>query len=136
MKNTGQLKIIKLIKDYCELEDGFYIEKYLELILVCIDPNVYISRRALKHFVERRRGELLKNNSLTKTVEILISMILYIQEIVNDSNNITTEELGNKIIYEKIYNKENYLSIRVVTEIIENKQEIKSLHFVKMKKSP
>jgi hypothetical protein len=136
MKKINKLKITKLIEEYYNLEDGFYIEKHLELILICVDPNVYISRRALKHFVERRKWELLKNNTSAKIIEILIFMILYIQVVIKDSDNITTEELENKIIYEKIYNKENDLSIRVVTEIVKYRQEIKSLHYIKIKKPP
>lgn len=136
MENKSKLKIIQLIKEYCELEDGFYIEEYLELIQVSIDPNVYISRRALKHFVERRKEELLKNNNLTKTIEILISIVLHVQHVVRYSDSITMEELGKKIIYEKTYNKENNLSIRVVVEIVENRQEIKSFHYIKIKKPP
>ena len=136
MENKSKLKIIRLIKEYCELEDGFYIEKYLELIQICTDPKVYISRRALKHFVERRKEELLKNNNLAKTRKILISIVLYIQEVVKESDNMTADESGKKIIYEKIYNKENNLSIRVVVEIMDNRQEIKSFHYVKIKKPP
>jgi hypothetical protein len=136
IENKNKLKIIKLIEEYCELEDGFYVEKYLELIIVCIEPDVYISRRALKHFVERRKVELLKNNSLTKTIEILISMVLYIQEVVKNSDSVTIEELGSKIIYEKLYNKENDLSIRVVTELVSNERQVKSIHFIKTKIPP
>jgi hypothetical protein len=136
MENKIKLKIIRLIKEYCVLGDGVYIKKHLELIQVCTDPDVYISRRALKHFTERRKVELLKNNSFNKTIEILISMVLYMQKVFKGSDNITIEESGNKIIYEKFYNKENGLSIRVVTEIIKNRQEIKSLHYIKIKKPP
>lgn len=63
-------------------------------------------------------------------------MILYIEKVVKNSDNIIIEESGYKIIYEKIYNKENNLSIRVVIEIVENRYEIKSLHYIKIKKPP
>jgi hypothetical protein len=108
----------------------------MELLTLCINPRVYISRRALKHFVERRKGEILKNNNLDKTTNILISMVLYIENIIIKPDKIIVYELENKIIYEKIYNNENHLSIRVVTELVLSKTQIKSIHLIKTKIPP
>jgi hypothetical protein len=108
----------------------------MELLTLCINPRVYISRRALKHFVERSKGEILKNNNLDKTTNILISMVLYIENIIIKPDKIIVYELENKIIYEKIYNNENHLSIRVVTELVLSKTQIKSIHLIKTKIPP
>ncbi len=134
MKNKIQIE--KLIRKYIELDVGFHIEDHLSLILICNRPAIYISRRSLKHFVERRRVELFKNNGFSETIDLLFSMIMYIEKAVKDSDLITIKEFENKIIYEKVYKPENNLSIRVITEVVENHQEIKSLHFVKIKKPP
>lgn len=136
VKNEDKIHIKRLIKEYCYLEDGFHIENYLDLILICDEMNIYISRRSLKHFIERRKKELLKNNNLNKTIEILISMVLYIDDIIKNPDFIKIEKLKDKIIYEKVYDEKRFLSIRVVTEIVKNNQEVKSLHFVKIKKPP
>ena len=108
----------------------------MELLIACIDPNVYITRRALKHFIERRKVEMLKNNNLNQTINILISMVLYIENIITNPDKVMVHNLENKIIYEKVYDIENCLSVRVVTELVLNKRQIKSIHFIKTKIPP
>ena len=54
---------------------GFKIAKHLDLLEVCSNPEVYISRRALKHFVERRKDELIIRHSDFEALERIYFII-------------------------------------------------------------
>lgn len=65
-------KVLHLVRLYFKMDDGAKISKHTELIYLCTlekhsieNENifrlpVFISRKALKHFVESRKNELLK----------------------------------------------------------------------------
>jgi len=96
--------------------------------------EVYISKRALKHFVESRKIELVSKHD-----------DLYIQKrlfyIINNIENV----LKNHDLYEFI-NDRHYFSknlctidiskIRIVLEVIDNHFEIVTMHFQKLKTLP
>ncbi len=120
-----------MIKEYSVLENGACVAFHMELLCVCVNPAVYISRRALKHFVERRGIELLKNKTKTDVVNTMTCMISYVQEILICPDNVYFDQIDNKYLYERIYS--GSLSLRVILEPRESHFEIKSIHFLKRK---
>ncbi|MBC7766832.1 hypothetical protein H7Y21_02460 [Arenimonas sp.] len=129
-------KIKKLIKEYYQLENGFHIKNQTNLLRVCGKPEVYISRRALKHFIERRKPELLKNYNLDESIEILISILYAARNVIKHPDREIVEEILNKITYEKVFKAMRNLSIRIVTEALFDKRQIKLLHLIKTKIPP
>lgn len=125
------LHIISLIIQYSYLEDGVFVELPTELLCLSEYPEVYISRRSLKHFIERRKKELLKSNSYQNTLTMLISMIFYISKVMCRPDKIVVYFKENKYVYQKIYAYKKELSLRVVLEEVGGHFEIKSIHFIK-----
>lgn len=116
------------------LEIGVPIDKHDELLRVISNPLTYISRRALKHFVERRKSEMFTTkdrieifNRLYFAIDNLELSILKYDELIVEEND--------KKIYLKNFGIEIKSSIRIVTERIGDHQEIKSIHFHKNKKT-
>jgi hypothetical protein len=124
---TEIYKIKRLILEYYELEPGVYIDKNEELLTVLYDPKVCISRRSLKHFVERRKSENLEIVMLHKAIDFIKPTIL-LHDIVEYFE-------PNKYIYTKHFYHLNMPSLRVVTEIIDNHLQIKSIHYRVYKKT-
>ncbi|MEN9604858.1 MAG: hypothetical protein RJB39_543 [Candidatus Parcubacteria bacterium] len=120
-----------MVKEYSLLENGAYIAFHTELLCVCINPTVYISRRALKHFVERRGPELVKNKTKGDVVDTMVSMISYLQEVLMYPNSIYFDQAEDKYQYQKGYDQS--VSIRVIFEDRGDHFEIKSIHFLKNK---
>lgn len=116
------------------MKPGDPIEFYMELLCVCIDPEVYISRRSLKHFVESRSGEM-KDRTKEDIIKYLYFAIDNLEYTLHTYNSIEFQEDYKKYIYTKHFGKEMKSSIRIVTEIIESHQEIKSIHYKKNKKA-
>lgn len=129
-------KIKKLIKEYYQLENGFLIKNHTNLLRVCGKPEVYISRRALKHFIERRKPELLKNYDSNGSIKILISILFSARNVLKNPDLVIVEEIQNKITYEKVFKALRNLSIRIVTETLFDKRQIKSLLLIKTKIPP
>jgi hypothetical protein len=124
---TEIYKIKRLILEYYELEPSVYIDKNEELLTVLYDPKVCISRRSLKHFVERRKSENLEIVMLHKAIDFIKPTIL-LHDIVEYFE-------PNKYIYTKHFYHLNMPSLRVVTEIIDNHLQIKSIHYRVYKKT-
>ncbi len=134
IKNIPHIcKIKKLIREYYYLETGFLIPKYSELLKVVHNPRIYISRRALKHFVERRKEELHLKYGEGVAFDRLYFAI--------DSMEITIQKYDSRIfekgkfIYSKYFDTKYKSFLRIVTEIVNNHEEIKSIHFKKNKKA-
>lgn len=129
----------KLVKIYADLEPSNLINNHLELLRVCTIQNskhsdhphdmvrVYISRKALKHFVESRIYELRKRHSPMQIMETICFALDSIQETVT---NFDLYELKPpKHFYTKDYSFLGKPQLRILLEHTDDKLEIVSIHF-------
>lgn len=110
---------------------GVIIDRPKDLIKFDNNYDIYISHRALKHFVESRKYEMKESFS----DEDIISNLLYAVDNViltyTDFDKIEFKE-PDRIIYSKNYIEINK-SIRIVLRSVQNRLEICSTHFQKSK---
>ena len=151
MEDTDERRIEKIqewAKSYYYLEVGIVIEKHLELLRVFDirgfeniathphrEKRVYISRKALKHFVEERKAELKKHHTEEESLKRIDFVIGEIKEVVVNYHSYTRERMDNGIekhFYVRKYQGEP--SIRILLEEKDDNLEICSLHFSKNKK--
>ncbi len=123
-----------MIFQYLELNPGEPIEKYKELLCICFKPEVYISRRALKHFVESRSREM-KLKSKEEVLYYLYFAVESAESVILNYDSLIKQNIETKYIYSKHFGSELKSSIRIVTEMIDSHQEVKSIHFQKNKKA-
>jgi len=94
------------------------------------DKDVYISKRALKHFVESRSGELFGWND-----EYIINRLHFI--IFNIENVLYKHDLFQTMNSRHYYSKDfSYMCmpiIRIVLEPVNNHFEIVTMHYKKIK---
>ncbi len=134
-------KIRGIIAAYYDLPNGYKIENPDELLALFAINNhlhphngliVYISRRSLKHFVERRKEELLKNNNRDRSLAFMCFIVENIQATILEFDS-CTKEITGKCFYKKRYpiSSKRQRSIRIVLEIKESRLEIISIHLRK-----
>lgn len=128
-------KIKKLIRIYLKLGNGVLIHNYEELICISSLHNIYISRRSLKHFVERRKTELNIRYERLDVLKRLYFVIDSIEDVFENKDTYEVSDMG-RMIYTKNYNNLDRSSVRIVLESTENRLEIVSMHFKKNKKLP
>ena len=116
------------------MNPGEPIEKYKELLCICFKPEVYISRRSLKHFVESRSKEM-RLKSREEVIHYLYFAIEHAEVVFSEHDHFIHENMAKKYIYTKFFIGEIRSSIRIVTEEVDFHQEIKSIHFQKNKKA-
>ena len=104
----------------------------MELLKVSNNPKVYISRRALKHFVERRKGEM-KQKNVDDVLQRLYFIIDRCEQVLCTYDSLDQEKSRN--IYAKFYEYELNASIRIVTEQYKDVESIVSIHIQKYKKA-
>jgi len=135
MPDKNLQRIFDLVKEYSLLPKGILIEKHTETITVveisepefANSKNVLITRRAIKHFVERRMEEFLKRNDFEKALKILVNIIFSLDDVFVNYDSVILDKGGLDIIFEKRSQYNNFI-IRVV---VENKREglfIKTIH--------
>ena len=101
-------------------------------MIVCELDNkkVYISKRALKHFVESRSEELVTYNE-----EYILERLYYI--IDNIENVLHNYEFFQKIDNRLYYTKDFFYpirpSIRIVLELVGTHFEVVTMHYKKTK---
>lgn len=129
----------KLAKIYIELPTRSFINKHLELLRVCTIQNsihsehphhmvrVYISRKALKHFVESRSYELQKRHTPEQIMETICFVLDSIQETVTNFDLYELEP--PKHFYTKDYSSLGKPQLRILLEHTGDKLEIISIHF-------
>ncbi len=94
------------------------------------DKDVYISKRALKHFVESRSGELVDYDEKF----VLNRLHLIIDNIENVLINYDLfEKMNNRFYFSKDFLKPIEPSIRIVLENIDSHFEIVTMHYKKTK---
>ena len=144
-------RIKKLAREYYSLEKGVLIEKHTELLKIFDikgfdtvdkhphkDKRVCISRKAIKHFVERRKAELEKNHT---TEEVLRKVSFALNEIPNivlhydlyTREREKSENEKEKHFYTKNYTHQGEPSIRILFDERGDTLEVRSLHFTKNK---
>ncbi len=123
-----------MIRDYYNLEDGVYIDKHTELLKITTNPKVYISRRSLKHFIERRKTELSINYDKQQVLSRLNNAIDCVEIVLQKYDSLIKEEY--KTIYTKHFEQYFKSSLRVVIEFVDGVLQVKSIHFQKTKKPP
>jgi len=141
------ITIRDLVREYYTLKDGALIDKHNELLrIIDIESikhekhphktfRVYVSRKALKHFIEERKKELSKNN---KEADILLKICFIVEQIPEVIVNFDRYEYEcepTKYFYTKYYPGEP--SLRILCEPSKNKEnslEICSMHYTKQQK--
>lgn len=135
----------RLVDEYFHLEKKALIEKHTELLRVFDirgskhpkhhhkNVKVYISRKALKHCIERRKEDLSKHHSYEQVKESVYFAIEHFQETIIDFDSYTFEP-PLKHFYVKDYSHVGKPSLRVLLEMKEERLEIVSIHFHKNKK--
>lgn len=138
-----QTTLKRLVEEYYSLIVGHIIEKPDELLRV-VDiketqrqkhPHkkfrVYISRKALKHFVESRKEELKKRHTVAEALLKILFAVEQISEVFLNFDKYEYEP--EKHFYTKHYSGEPSLRIFVEERKV-NSLEICSIHFTKHKK--
>lgn len=123
-----------MIRDYYDLEVGFLIDRHLELLKVCSNPEVYISRKSLKHFVESRKAELQIRYEQKEVIRRLFFLIDAVERIMNGYDEEEIRDSGRYIRTKYFYI--NRSAVRVVLDKKPRHWEIVSIHFQKTKKLP
>jgi hypothetical protein len=138
-------KLLSLAKLYILQEKGSHIEKHTELIEIFSildskndkhphkDKQVYISRKSLKHFIERRKEDFSKYHSDEELKDMIALIINNINEVV-----INFDLYEYKPPVDHFYKKDySYLIKSWIIVLLEEKNnclEIKSIHIKKNKK--
>lgn len=138
-------KLLELAKFYLSLEKGSHIENHTELIEIfkIIDSKndkhphkdmlVYISRKSLKHFIERRKEDFSKYHSNEQLNDIVTFIINNINEVIINFDEYRYKPPTNHF-YEKDYSHLGKSWLVILLEERNNCLEIKSIHIKKNKK--
>lgn len=143
MERQKRISILKkLVEEYFTYNKGSMIEKPQELFRVVDikEPvnerhphrgfRVYISRKALKHFVESRKEELGKRHSVLEVSVSVFSAIEKIPEVFLSFDRYEYESNLEKYFYTKHYGDEP--SLRILVQQKRRKSlEIRSMHFTR-----
>ena len=134
--------IKKLVREYLLLEKGVSIEKHAELLRVFDisgsvnkkhphkNKRVYISRRALKHYVESRKEELGKHHAEDDVIDSIYFVIDHLQETVIDFEHYEYVP-PERHFYTKDFYHLQKSKIRVLVEEKGTWLEVRSVHFRK-----
>jgi hypothetical protein len=137
-------KIKTLVDEYFELPKNHLIDNHTELIKVAENINtkhkkhphrnttVYISRMGIKHVVEERSWDLLKNHSTKEALPKIHFAVSQIPETIINFDRYEYEPNGEKHFFVKHYS--NGPSLRILCDLKNTSLEIKSVHFRKSKK--
>ena len=92
--------------------------------------SVYISKRALKHFVESRSGELVGYNN-----DYILNRLYLIIDNIEDVliHYDLFEKINNRLYFSKDFLKPIEPSIRIVLENVGDHFEIVTMHYKKIK---
>jgi len=133
--------LIELVHEYFDLPDGLIIENHTELLKVVdikmtitehphINKKVYITRRALKHFVESRRADLLKKHTVEEALQRIVFTISVVSEVILEFENYELIPPNNHF-YNKDYSTYGMPMVRVLLEAKDDFLCVKSIHFAK-----
>lgn len=117
------------------MDNGHFIDNYLELIILDEKYNIYISRKAIKHFVESRKKEMVSNHSKDEIINKLYFAVDNILNVYINHSEIK-EVCNNRLKYIKYFNEIREYGLCVVFDVLIDRFEICSIHFKKRKISP
>ena len=142
---SQRLTAIKAIaQGYYSLRPGELIANHLELLRIFeiqdsihdSHPHdgmrIYVSRRALKHFIESRKEELEKHHTPEETFESICFAVDHIQETINNFDDYLL--VPPKHFYTKDYSSDGKPQLRILLEVKDGRLEIRSIHFRERKK--
>lgn len=146
MDKITRIQTLKdLAEEYFLLPKGAIIEKPHEILRIIslygtdishhphLHYRVYISRKALKNFVESRKESLGKRHSHSEVLVTLMSMIEQLPSVLFSFDTYEYEPKGDKHFYTKYFSQ--HPSIRVLVEQKEERiLQICSIHPTKRKK--
>jgi hypothetical protein len=95
------------------------------------DKDVYISKRALKHFVESRSTEMAENYNKDTILEKIYYIIDNAENVLNIYD--VFQNMNNRYYFTKHYWNQDKPSIRIVLELIDDHFEIVTMHYKKTK---
>jgi hypothetical protein len=109
------------------------IADFLGLVFVCKvgGKEVYISKRALKHFVESRSTEMAKSYEN----RVILEKIFYIIDSAEDVLNMhdVFQTMNGRYYFTKHYWNLDKPSIRIVLELVGDYFEVVTMHYKKTK---
>lgn len=132
----------ELFQEYYELPHGELIEKHTEIIYLYKIHNkehyhhgkhLCISRKSIKHFIESRKDQLLKNHSSQITREVIEYVFSEIITTVTDYYSYEHEK-PNRYLFTRKSVHTRIPAIRIITEEINSELHIISIHITKNKK--
>lgn len=112
------------------------VDNYLELIQLDSDYDIYISRKALKHFVESRKREMVEKYDKKEIINKLYFCVENVILTYIKYDNCKLQESNNRLIYTKYFADVKKSSLRIVFETVNNRLEICSIHSQKRKIPP
>lgn len=146
---SKRIKNIKqLVQDYFVLEYGELIDKHTDRLRVFdiksskerkhhhSGKRVYITRRSLKHFVEKRKNELSKYRTESDIFERLTFAIEHIQETILEYDKYEEDRTRTPPghFYTKDYSSLGMPNLRILLdETDDHMVEICSIHFARKK---
>ncbi len=95
--------------------------------------QLHVSRRALKHIIERRKQDLLKRHTNEETNDLIQFLLGKMTEVVHSFDEYLYEKPDNHFFI-KDFAQQNRPKIRVLTKIAGKQLHIKSIHIVKRTK--
>lgn len=117
------------------MDAGSLIDKHLQLIRIDKNHNIYISKGALKHFVESRKKEMIISHTEEEIFERLYFAIDNIISIYTSYDKTEVKSIS-RLIYSKQFTDSRDHNIRIVIDTFVNRYEICSIHFQKRKTPP
>jgi hypothetical protein len=134
-----------LIEEFSVLPHGYLIEQP-DTIIRMFDivesshenhPHrnlrVYMSRRAIKHFVESRMKQLIVNHTHEESLQDMFFAFDVIDEVLIHYE-VCEQNLGQRILYQRDYSHLDMPNVRVIVEPVQNGLEVVSIHFKKKTK--
>lgn len=95
--------------------------------------DIYASRRALKHIIERRKQDLLKRHTNDECFLIIRFLLNSILESILTFDEYIYEKPCNHF-YVKDFTQSQYPKVRILAEVAATQLHIKSVHLVKRTK--
>ncbi|MEK7068198.1 MAG: hypothetical protein AAB964_00080 [Patescibacteria group bacterium] len=140
--------IKRLAREYYELPDKAPIERHAErLRLFDIRGSkhgkkhphqmkrVYMTRMALKHFVESRKAELMRRHTTEEALKKIDFALEQMQEVLTNFDSYEYQPNGEKYFFTKDYQSIGQPPIRILLVAVNKHLEICSFHFRKPDKT-
>ena len=130
-------EIINIVTEYFKMNGGEIIkDSTVEIFIENIEHdsklyNIHVTKRSLKHFIERRKEDFSKKHLESKSLEIIKLMINDLSDVIkNHDKKVKHKTRTNSIVlYKKTNNHATPMCL--VLETKNSKMYLVSLHFIK-----